>query len=237
MKLVFCNPDWSAQATRPLLRPLHAPLPSPSLSVLYLPRSQSHTYPEGLATFVATLASPSAGAAIAVAIALHNIPEGVVVAMPIYYATGSKWKVGRDGGKQGQGGEGRREQGPGERGPRGGEGSGEGQAGGGAGWRVDAWLASRPIGRGRGLEGGPQGHLLPAAGVSLLGCPCPFGQPIPPFVSCATTSSNCNSKSCKFHPPLPSSSCALCFSYKPARPTFPLPLLISFAAYLSPALL
>lgn len=51
-----------------------------------------HNFPEGLATFVATLASPSAGAAIAVAIALHNIPEGVVVAMPIYYATGSKWK-------------------------------------------------------------------------------------------------------------------------------------------------
>eukprot|EP00877_Chromochloris_zofingiensis_P006410 jgi/Chrzof1/2021/UNPLg00676.t1 len=28
----------------------------------------------------------------AVAIALHNIPEGIIVAMPIYYASGSKWK-------------------------------------------------------------------------------------------------------------------------------------------------
>lgn len=51
-----------------------------------------HNFPEGLATFVATLADSSTGLAIAVAIALHNIPEGVCVAMPIYYATGSKWK-------------------------------------------------------------------------------------------------------------------------------------------------
>lgn len=33
------------------------------------------------------------GASIAAAIAIHNIPEGICVAMPIYYATGSKWKV------------------------------------------------------------------------------------------------------------------------------------------------
>ena len=33
---------------------------------------------------------------LAVAIAMHNIPEGICVAMPIYYATGSKWKVGRE---------------------------------------------------------------------------------------------------------------------------------------------
>lgn len=34
-----------------------------------------HNFPEGLATFVATMADPSLGAAIAVAIAIHNIPE------------------------------------------------------------------------------------------------------------------------------------------------------------------
>jgi len=51
-----------------------------------------HNFPEGLATFVATLADTSVGASIALAIALHNIPEGICVAMPIYYATGSKWK-------------------------------------------------------------------------------------------------------------------------------------------------
>eukprot|EP01064_Diplonema_japonicum_P037311 TRINITY_DN8697_c1_g4_i1.p1 TRINITY_DN8697_c1_g4~~TRINITY_DN8697_c1_g4_i1.p1 ORF type:complete len:352 (+),score=106.30 TRINITY_DN8697_c1_g4_i1:39-1094(+) len=51
-----------------------------------------HNFPEGFATFIATLEEPSLGAALAVAIAIHNIPEGICVAMPVYYATGSKWK-------------------------------------------------------------------------------------------------------------------------------------------------
>lgn len=49
-----------------------------------------HNFPEGLATFVATLADPSVGAALAVAIAIHNIPEGLCVSIPVYYATGSR---------------------------------------------------------------------------------------------------------------------------------------------------
>lgn len=49
-----------------------------------------HNFPEGLATFLATLDDPSVGAAIAVAISLHNIPEGISVAVPIYYASGSR---------------------------------------------------------------------------------------------------------------------------------------------------
>jgi len=46
-----------------------------------------HNFPEGLATFVATLADPAVGVTLAIAIAIHNIPEGLCVAMPIYYAT------------------------------------------------------------------------------------------------------------------------------------------------------
>lgn len=46
----------------------------------------------GQATFVAAAYSPLVGAPIAVAIAVHNIPEGICVAVPIYFATGSKWK-------------------------------------------------------------------------------------------------------------------------------------------------
>jgi len=49
-----------------------------------------HNLPEGLATFVATLAEPSVGVTLAVAIAIHNIPEGLCVALPIYYASGSR---------------------------------------------------------------------------------------------------------------------------------------------------
>ena len=49
-----------------------------------------HNFPEGLATFLATLEDTKLGASLGVAIAVHNIPEGLCVAMPIYYATGSK---------------------------------------------------------------------------------------------------------------------------------------------------
>jgi len=52
-----------------------------------------HNFPEGLATFVATLSDTSVGIGIAVAIAVHNIPEGICVALPIYYSTGSKTKA------------------------------------------------------------------------------------------------------------------------------------------------
>lgn len=52
-----------------------------------------HNLPEGLATFLAALKDPGLGLAIAVAIALHNIPEGVSVSVPIYYATGKRRKA------------------------------------------------------------------------------------------------------------------------------------------------
>eukprot|EP01061_Rhynchopus_euleeides_P031491 TRINITY_DN5215_c0_g1_i9.p1 TRINITY_DN5215_c0_g1~~TRINITY_DN5215_c0_g1_i9.p1 ORF type:complete len:379 (+),score=163.53 TRINITY_DN5215_c0_g1_i9:46-1182(+) len=52
-----------------------------------------HNFPEGFATFIATLEEPSLGLGLGVAIAIHNIPEGICVAMPVYYATGSKWKA------------------------------------------------------------------------------------------------------------------------------------------------
>ena len=52
-----------------------------------------HNFPEGLATFVAALDDPGVGAVFAIAIGLHNIPEGLCVALPIYYATGNRWKA------------------------------------------------------------------------------------------------------------------------------------------------
>ena len=42
-----------------------------------------HNFPEGLATFMAALTDPGLGISIAVAIAIHNIPEGVAVSAPI----------------------------------------------------------------------------------------------------------------------------------------------------------
>lgn len=52
-----------------------------------------HNFPEGLATFTAALKDPALGAPVAVAIAIHNIPEGIAVSLPIYYATGNPWKA------------------------------------------------------------------------------------------------------------------------------------------------
>lgn len=50
----------------------------------------AHNFPEGLATFFATLESPAVGMPLAFAIAIHNIPEGIAIAVPVYFATGSK---------------------------------------------------------------------------------------------------------------------------------------------------
>ncbi len=49
-----------------------------------------HNFPEGLATFVTALSDPGLGIAIAMAIAIHNIPEGISVSVPIFYATGDR---------------------------------------------------------------------------------------------------------------------------------------------------
>jgi ZIP family zinc transporter len=52
-----------------------------------------HNFPEGIATFTGALQDPALGVSIAVAIAIHNIPEGIAVSVPLYYATGSKKKA------------------------------------------------------------------------------------------------------------------------------------------------
>ncbi len=51
-----------------------------------------HNIPEGLATFSSFMADPHIGVSIAIAIAIHNIPEGIAVAVPIYFATGNRRK-------------------------------------------------------------------------------------------------------------------------------------------------
>lgn len=49
-----------------------------------------HNFPEGLGTFLVSTQDMAIGASVAFAIALHNIPEGIAVALPIYHATGKK---------------------------------------------------------------------------------------------------------------------------------------------------
>ncbi|EOF4061237.1 zinc transporter ZupT [Campylobacter jejuni] len=52
-----------------------------------------HNFPEGFATFISSLDNLTLGIAIAIAVAIHNIPEGLAVSLPIYYATGDKKKA------------------------------------------------------------------------------------------------------------------------------------------------
>lgn len=49
-----------------------------------------HNFPEGMATFFVSTQNLTLGFTVAVAIAIHNIPEGIAVALPIYHATGKK---------------------------------------------------------------------------------------------------------------------------------------------------
>lgn len=52
-----------------------------------------HNFPEGMAVFLGSMKGLRVGINLALAIALHNIPEGVAVALPVYFATQSKWQA------------------------------------------------------------------------------------------------------------------------------------------------
>ncbi|ECL3822383.1 zinc transporter ZupT [Campylobacter jejuni] len=52
-----------------------------------------HNFPEGFTTFISSLDNLTLGIAIAIAVAIHNIPEGLAVSLPIYHATGDKKKA------------------------------------------------------------------------------------------------------------------------------------------------
>ncbi|MDX9772864.1 MAG: zinc transporter ZupT [Bacteroidales bacterium] len=52
-----------------------------------------HNFPEGIATFMSAMSDVTVGISIAFAIAIHNIPEGIAVSVPVYYATGSRRKA------------------------------------------------------------------------------------------------------------------------------------------------
>jgi ZIP family zinc transporter len=52
-----------------------------------------HNFPEGLVTFTSALIDPNLGIAISAAVAIHNIPEGIAVSVPLFYATGNRKKA------------------------------------------------------------------------------------------------------------------------------------------------
>lgn len=52
-----------------------------------------HNFPEGMATVAAAFDSTGIAASVALAVAIHNIPEGIAVAVPLLYGTGSRKKA------------------------------------------------------------------------------------------------------------------------------------------------
>lgn len=52
-----------------------------------------HNFPEGVATFMSAMSDVAIGVSIALAVAIHNIPEGIAVSVPVFYATGSRKKA------------------------------------------------------------------------------------------------------------------------------------------------
>ena len=52
-----------------------------------------HNFPEGMAVFLSGMADTRTAIFIAIAVAIHNIPEGITVSVPIYYATGNRKKA------------------------------------------------------------------------------------------------------------------------------------------------
>ncbi len=52
-----------------------------------------HNFPEGLATFISSYDNITIGISIAIATAIHNIPEGISVAVPIFFATKNRKKA------------------------------------------------------------------------------------------------------------------------------------------------
>ena len=52
-----------------------------------------HNLPEGIAIYMGARNEKKLGIELAISIALHNIPEGIAVATPVYFATGSRLKA------------------------------------------------------------------------------------------------------------------------------------------------
>lgn len=54
-----------------------------------------HNFPEGMATVAAAFANTDTALSVALAVAVHNIPEGIAVTVPLLYGTGDRRKAFR----------------------------------------------------------------------------------------------------------------------------------------------
>lgn len=65
----------------------------PLLWKFYFSKWKFYFSADSFATFISSLDNLTLGIAIAIAVAIHNIPEGLAVSLPIYHATGDKKKA------------------------------------------------------------------------------------------------------------------------------------------------
>lgn len=75
--------------------PTHAPSRLMRTGLMTALAIAIHNFPEGMASFISALQEPGLAIPIIVAIAIHNIPEGIAISVPIYQATGSRMKAFR----------------------------------------------------------------------------------------------------------------------------------------------
>ncbi len=54
-----------------------------------------HNFPEGIATMASAFDNTGTAASVALAVAIHNIPEGLAVAIPLLYGTGNRMRAFR----------------------------------------------------------------------------------------------------------------------------------------------
>ncbi len=54
-----------------------------------------HNFPEGIATMASAFDNTGTAASVALAVAIHNVPEGLAVAIPLLYGTGNRMRAFR----------------------------------------------------------------------------------------------------------------------------------------------
>ncbi len=86
------NPH-EVRSVEEMSNPAHSELKLHRMGIFTALAIAIHNFPEGMVTFTAALAEPALGVSIAIAIAIHNIPEGIAVSVPLYFSTKSKKKA------------------------------------------------------------------------------------------------------------------------------------------------
>jgi len=84
--------DWNEKASLPVSNPEQAK-DFYQMGIQVAVALAIHNIPEGLATYALAVTSSKIGVIYGIALALHKIPEGMIIALPIYAASKSRMKA------------------------------------------------------------------------------------------------------------------------------------------------